>query len=114
MDTLSTSSSRTLSPEALRNLSVNRRGIPPILKAVRSTYRSQRRRPQLESTFVYWIERFLRKFPNEPVGRLALLHVQTFFDQLTDETDLSDERRIQARKALRFLRTEVLQSPPSP
>ena len=101
-------SSNALSPEALRSLTVQQRGVHPLLRAVRSTYRAQRRRPQLEATFVQWIERFVRLFPDEPVGRLALLHAHTFFQHLNEQAELTDQQREQAREALQFLRTEVL------
>ena len=86
-------------------------GLHPLLKAVRSTYRAQRRAPQQEAMFVAWIERFVRLFPDEPVGRIALFHAQTFFRRL--DVSLSQARRAQARAALRFLRREVLYRRPS-
>jgi hypothetical protein len=103
-----TSSESTLSPEALRSLTVQQDGVHPLLKAVRSTCRSQGRRPQLEDSYVEWIERFVRLFPEEPVGRLALFHAHTFFDRLEEKMDLTAQEREQAREALQFLRTQVL------
>lgn len=103
-----TSSPSTLSPEELRSLTVQQEGVHPILKAVRSTYRSQGRRPQLEDAYVQWIERFVRLFPEEPIGRLALFHENTFFDRLEEQTELTPQQRERAREALQFLRTQVL------
>jgi len=95
-------------PDALRALTARERGLHVLLKAVRSTYRAQRRRPQLEAAYVEWIERFVRLFPDEPVGRVALLHVHTFLQQIERQTPLTPEKRRQAHDALRFLRHDVL------
>lgn len=109
MSTLSSSSpTNSPSPEALRALTVRERGLHILLKAVRSTYRAQRRRPQLEAAFVEWIVRFVRLFPDEPVGRVALLHLHTFLRTIEREGRLTPEQRRQAHDALHFLRHDVL------
>lgn len=89
-------------------MTVRECGIHPLLDIVRARYRAQRRQPHLESRFVEWIERFLRLFPDEPLGRLALLHLQTYIHMLEQQMELSREKRKQAAEALQFLRTDVL------
>lgn len=108
---LTTASSpiNTATPTAFRYLTARGRGVHTLLKAVRSVYRAQHRKPQLEPVFVGWIERFLRFFPTEPVGSLNRSHVRTFLAYLSSQPDGTPEKREQARMALRFLRVEVLQ-----
>jgi hypothetical protein len=96
-------------PTAFRYLTARGRGIQRLLKAVRSVYRAQHRKPQLEPVFVEWIERFVRFFPTEPVGSLSRTHVRTFLAYLSSQPDGTPEKREEARTALRFLRVEVLQ-----
>ena len=108
MSTPPVPSSPVPSVDHLRSLTSRNRGLPVLLKAVRTAYRAQRRRPQLESVVVTWIERFVRLFPDEPVGRVALLHVHTFLQQIERQTPLTPEKRRQAHDALRFLRHDVL------
>jgi ElaB/YqjD/DUF883 family membrane-anchored ribosome-binding protein len=100
---LSTTSSTSVS----RSLTIRDRGVHPLLKAVRSIYRAQHRKPQMEPVCVGWIERFVRAHPTTPIGRLSSLHVEAFLAALEARGE-SDERRTQAREALRFLQTEVL------
>jgi hypothetical protein len=95
-------------PTAFRYLTARGRGIHRLLKAVRSTYRAQHRKPQLEPVFVDWIEQFVRFFPTDPVGTLGRAHVRTFLAHLATRPDGTPEQREQARTALRFLRVEVL------
>jgi hypothetical protein len=85
------------------------RGIHPLLKAVRSTYRAQHRPPQFEPRYVEWIERFLRAYPALPVGRLGRRHAQAFLLALAGRGE-SPMRQQQAREALHFLQTDVLSS----
>lgn len=93
-------------------MTVRQCGIQPLLGAVRARYRAQRRRPHLEPLFVKWIEQFVRLFPDEPLGRLALLHLQTYIYMLEQHTALTAEKRKQASEALQFLRTDVLHFQP--
>lgn len=99
----------TATPSTFRYLTARGRGVHKLLKEVRSIYRAQHRRPQLEPVYVDWIERFLRFFPTEPVGSLSRVHVRTFLAHLSSQPDGTPEKREQARTALRFLRVEVLQ-----
>lgn len=99
---------KSTTPVAFRHLTARGRGIHRLLKAVRSVYRAQHRKPQLEPVFVDWVERFLRFFPTEPVGTLGRAHVRTFLAYLSAQPDGTPEKREQARMALRFLRVEVL------
>lgn len=99
----------TATPSTFRYLTARGRGVHKLLKEVRSVYRAQHRKPQLEPVYVDWIERFLRFFPTEPVGSLSRVHVRTFLAHLSSQPDGTPEKREQARTALRFLRVEVLQ-----
>ncbi len=96
-------------PSAFRYLSARGRGIHTLLKAVRTVYRAQHRKPQLEPVFVDWVQRFVRFFPAEPVGSLNQSHVRAFLAHLSSQPNGTPEKREQARTALRFLRVEVLQ-----
>jgi transglutaminase-like putative cysteine protease len=91
------------------SLTIQEEGIHPLLKAVRTTYRAQYRKPQFEPICVQWIERFLRAYPNLPVGRLGTPHVQSFLAELADQ-GTAPAARAQAREALHFLQTEVLRA----
>jgi hypothetical protein len=89
------------------SFTIRDRGVHPLLKAVRATYRAQHRKPQFEPICVEWIERFVRTYPTRPVGQLRRRHVQTFLRTLAERGE-APERRRQAREALRFLQTDVL------
>ncbi len=108
MSTPPVPSSPVPSVDRLRTLTSGNRGLPVLLKAVRTAYRAQRRRPQLESVVATWIERFVRLFPDEPVGRIALLHEATVLRRVAQRHPLTPAERRQAREALRFLRVDVL------
>jgi hypothetical protein len=88
-------------------LRVGDRGIHPVLKAVRSTYRAQYRKPQFEPICVDWIERFVRTYPTRPVGTLGSRQVRSFLSVLAEQGE-SPERQRQAHEALHFFQTEVL------
>jgi hypothetical protein len=90
-------------------LTIQKDGVHPLLKAVRTTYRAQHRKPQFEPICVQWIERFARAHPALPVQRLDATHVQSFLADL-DSRGEAPERQAQAREALHFLQTEVLRS----
>jgi hypothetical protein len=94
--------------DRLRALTGRERGLPILLKAVRSAYRAQRRRPQLEAAVVTWVERVVRLFPDEPAGRIALLHPHTVLRRLEQRRPLTPAERRRVREALRFLRVDVL------
>ena len=108
MSTPPVPSSPVPSVDRLRALTGREHGLPVLLKAVRSAYRAPRRRPQMEAAIVSWIERFVRLFPDEPVGRIALLHGCTVLRRVEQQRPLSPAERRQAREALRFLRVDVL------
>ena len=97
------------SPPVPPSLVIQEEGIHPLLKAVRTTYRAQHRKPQFEPVCVQWVERFLRAHSNLPVGRLGAQHVQSFLAELADQGE-SSTARAQAREALHFLQTEVLRT----
>lgn len=83
--------------------------IHPLIKAVRSVYRAQHRKPQFEPICVHWIERFVRAHPDLPVGRLGGQHVEAFLSDLSAGGEAA-ATQAQAREALQFLQTEVLRS----
>lgn len=103
----SLSSSLSVSVPVLPYLRVRDRGVHPLLKAVRITYRAQHRRPQFEPICVDWIEKFLRAHPTPPVGTLGERQVREFLSDLAERGE-SPERQRQAREALHFFQTDVL------
>lgn len=82
-------------------------GLHSLLKAVRSTYRAQQRKPQFEPVCVEWIERYVRSYPARFAGPLGEHHAETFLASLAERGE-SPERQAQAREALRFLYADVL------
>ena len=91
------------------SLTARTEGVHALLKAVRSVYRAQHRKPQFEPVCVDWIERFVRAHPHLPVGRLGSRHVEAFLSDLAARGE-APARQAQAREALHFLQTEVLRS----
>jgi hypothetical protein len=83
--------------------------IHPLLKAVRTTYRTQRRPPQYEPRFVQWAERLGRLYADAP-ERLAALPADQLLRQLESQAPLSTSDRREAHEVLTFLQTDVLQS----
>ena len=91
------------------SLTVQMDGIHPLLKAVRSVYRAQHRKPQFEPVCVHWIERFVHAHSHLPIGHLGPRHVEAFVSDLAGRGE-SPATQAQAHEALRFLQTEVLRS----
>jgi len=97
---------------ALRSIPLRRNDIHPLLKAVRTTYRAQRRSPQYEPTFVKWAERIGRLYMND-LRQLAARPAEHVLQQLEAEQPLSPADRMEAQDVLAFLQGEVLQSVPA-
>jgi hypothetical protein len=83
--------------------------IHPLLKAVRTTYRAQRRPPQYEPRFVQWTERLGRLYADAP-DQLAGLSADEVLQQPERERSLSTTDRAQVQEVLTFLQVDVLQS----
>ena len=97
------------SPSIPLSLTVQTEGIHPLIRAVRSVYRAQHRKPQFEPICVHWVERFVRAHPGLPIGRLGAQHVEAFLSNLAAGGEATTTQA-QAREALHFLQTEVLRS----
>lgn len=94
---------------ALRPVPLRRGDIHPLLKAVRTTYRAQRRPPQYEPRFVQWAERLGRLYADAP-DRLAELSADEVLQKLERDQSLSTTDRAELQEVLTFLQTDVLQS----
>lgn len=94
---------------ALRSVPLRQGDIHPLLKAVRTTYRAQRRPPQYEPRFVEWAERLGRLYAEAP-DRLAVLPADQVIQHLETKQSLSAADRGEVREVLGFLQTDVLQS----
>ena len=94
---------------ALRPVPLRRDDVHPLLKAVRTTYRAQRRPPQYEPRFVQWAERLGRLYADAP-ERLAALPADQVLRQVEARTPLSPTDRGEVQQVLTFLQNDVLQS----
>jgi hypothetical protein len=97
---------------AQRPVPLRRGDIHPLLKAVRITYRAQRRPAQHEPTFVRWAERLGRLYLHD-LRQLADRPAERVLRQLEVEQSLSSTERAEAQDVLAFVQDEVLQSVPS-
>lgn len=94
---------------ALRPVPLRRGDIHPLLKAVRTTYRAQRRPPQYEPRFVEWTEHLGRLYADAP-DQLAVLPADEIIRRVETEQALSTTDRGEIQEVLSFLQTDVLQS----
>jgi hypothetical protein len=97
--------------DALRAITASLRDLPHLIRIVRSTYRAQDRKPQLEPAYVNWIERYVRFYQTKPLGLLDEAHVSAFLTHLARRPGVTPSDQKQALDALQFFHAEVLHDP---
>ena len=95
--------------EALRAVTASLRDLPNLIRVVRSVYRAQDRKPQLEPMYINWIERYVRFYQTKPLGMLDAAHVEAFLTHLARRPGMTPTDQEQALEAIRFLHNEILQ-----
>ncbi len=95
--------------DMLRAATATMREVPRLIKAVRSVYRSQNRRPQLEPAYVTAIERYVRFYSSKPLGLLDDTHLRAFLTHIARHPGMTGREQDLVHEALLFLHNEVLQ-----
>ena len=95
--------------EALRAVTASLRDLPNLIRVVRSVYRAQDRKPQLEPMYINWIERYVRFYQTKPLGMLDAAHVEAFLTHLARRPGMTPTDQEQALEAIRFLHNKILQ-----
>ncbi len=95
--------------EALRAVTASLRDLPNLIRVVRSVYRAQDRKPQLEPMYINWIERYVRFYQTKPLGMLDVAHVEAFLTHLARRPGMTPTDQEQALEAISFLHNEILQ-----
>lgn len=106
------SPSPTLDADALdmlRAATATMREVPRLIKAVRSVYRAQNRRPQMEPAYVTAIERYVRFYSSKPLGLLDDTHLRAFLTHIARHPGMTRREQDLVHEALLFLHNEVLQ-----
>jgi hypothetical protein len=94
--------------EMLRAITASLREMPRLIRVVRTVYRRQNRKPQLEPAFVNWIERYVRFYHSKPLGMLDATHVTAYLSHVGRRPGVTRADQEQALDAIRFLHTHVL------
>ena len=95
--------------DMLRAATATMREVPRLIKAVRSVYRAQDRRPQLEPAYVTSIERYVRFYSSKPLGLLDDTHLRAFLTHIARRPGVTRREQDLVHEALLFLHNEVLQ-----
>lgn len=95
--------------DTLRAITSSLQTLPRLLQLVRSVYRQQNRKPQDEPTVVTWVERYARFYQTKPLGLLDATHARAFLSHLSRRPGMTVRQQEEAREAIAFFHTEVLQ-----
>ena len=94
--------------EMLRAVTASLRETPRLIRVVRTVYRRQDRKPQLEPAYVNWIERYVRFYHSKPLGMLDATHVIAYLSHIGRKPGVTRADQEQALDAIRFLHADVL------